>query len=79
VQGLLNGLTGTKTSPPAASAAPMSSTSAANHCATHLSGRVDLFGTLHSECRPKLTGMTPTQANEAWASHRSNIAAWLAS
>ena len=80
VQALLSGLTGSTPAPtaPPVSSAPMSSTQAAAYCASHLSGYIDLFGTLHAACKTKLTGMTPTQAATGWAAHQSDLATWFA-
>ncbi|MGN6162655.1 MAG: lytic transglycosylase domain-containing protein [Marmoricola sp.] len=77
VQDFLNQLGGKSTTPtPGASMSPSAATT---WCNAKLSNVLDLFGTYHTECVRKVTGMTPAQADSAWAAHQSNLAAWLAS
>lgn len=55
--------------------APMTATQAHDYCAKHLDP-VDMliFG---PSCTKKLTGMTPAQADQGWAAHKSNLPAWF--
>lgn len=81
LQSILGGLSsGRRTTPtPTPSSAALTPSQAASFCASHLSGMLDLLGTLHAECRAKVTGLTPAEASAAWAAHRGNLAAWLRS
>ena len=64
-------------SPTANANAPMTATQAHQYCAAHLNAvEMLLWG---ADCTKKLTGMTPTQADQGWAANKNNLDAWFKS
>ena len=57
--------------------APMTAQQAHNYCASHLNAvQMLLYG---ASCTKKLTGMTPSQADQGWAANQNNLPAWFRS